>query len=112
MYWLIHYLRDVLKTLNPHSEAVYLPQKHHVMLWSGSKTALVELIYALYASQYLNHGLSDLSTIVASFEDFFNVKLNGVYKKYGEIKARKGSRTKFLEKLILKLEYNMRQDET
>ncbi|RXG12898.1 RteC protein [Leeuwenhoekiella aestuarii] len=111
MYRLIHYLRDALKTLNPSSEAVYLPQKHHVMLWSGSKTALVELIYALYASQYLNHGLSDLSTIVASFEDFFNVKLDGVYKTYGEIKARKGSRTKFLEELILKLEYKMRQDE-
>ena len=47
MYRLIHYLRDALKTLNPRSEAVYLPQKHHVMLWSGSKTALVELIYAL-----------------------------------------------------------------
>ena len=111
MYRLIHYIRDALKTLNPSSEAVPLPQKHHVMLWSGSKTALVELIYALYASQYLNHGLSDLSTVVASFEDFFNIKLDGIYKTYGEIKARKGSRTKFLEELILKLEHKMRQDD-
>ena len=111
MYRLIHYIRDALKTLNPSSEAVPLPQKHHVMLWSGSKTALVELMYALYASQYLNHGLSDLSTVVASFEDFFNIKLDGIYKTYGEIKARKGSRTKFLEELILKLEHKMRQDD-
>ncbi|WP_167597751.1 RteC domain-containing protein [Leeuwenhoekiella sp. ZYFB001] len=111
MYRLIHYIRDALKTLNSPSETVPLPQKHHVMLWSGSKTALVELIYALHASQYLNHGLSDLSTLVASFEGFFNIKLDGVYKTYGEIKARKGSRTKFLEELILKLEYKMRQDD-
>ncbi|UBZ10912.1 RteC domain-containing protein [Leeuwenhoekiella palythoae] len=112
MYRLIHYIRDALKTINPNSEAVYMPQKHHVMLWSGSKTALVELIYALYASQYLNHGLSDLNIIVSSFEDFFNIKLDGVYKTYGEIKARKGSKTKFLEELILKLEYKIRQDDT
>lgn len=111
MYRLIHYIRDELSTLNPGSDTLYLPQKHPVMLWSGSKTALVELIYALYASQNLNHGLSDLSTLVTSFEDFFNIKLDGIYKTYGEIKARKGSRTKFLEELILKLEYKMRQDE-
>ena len=111
MYRLIHYIRDALSALNPGSEAVFLPQKHPVMLWSGSKTALVELIYALYASQNLNHGLSDLSSLVASFEDFFNIKLDGIYKTYGEIKARKGSRTKFLEELILKLEYKMRQED-
>jgi len=111
MYRLIHYIRDALQALNPQSEAICLPKKHPLVHWSGSKTALVELIYALYASQNLNHGLSDLSTLVTSFEDFFNVKLNGVYKTYGEIKARKGSRTKFLEELILQLEYKMRQDE-
>ncbi|RXG21708.1 RteC domain-containing protein [Leeuwenhoekiella marinoflava] len=111
MYRLIHYIREALEALKPGSVDILHPQKHPVLLWSGSKTALVELIYALYASQYLNHGLSDLSTVVASFEDFFNIKLDGIYKTYGEIKSRKGSRTKFLEELILKLEYKMRQDD-
>lgn len=41
-----------------------------VLVWSGSKTALVELVYALYASQDINHGTADIKTLVAAFEDF------------------------------------------
>ncbi|MFI8378866.1 RteC domain-containing protein [Leeuwenhoekiella sp. NPDC079379] len=111
MYMLITYLQEALTALKSRVEAPILAQKHLVLLWSGSKTALVELIYALYASQHLNHGGSDLSTLVSCFENFFHIKLDGIYKTYGEIKSRKGSRTKFLEELILGLEYKMRCDD-
>ena len=39
--------------------------------------------------------------------DFFNIKLQHPYKTYTELKERKGSRTKFLNELILKLEQKM-----
>ena len=87
------------------------PRRHRVMLWSGSKTALVELIYALYASGDLNHGTSDISSITSSFEDYFNIKLDNIYKTYSEIKARKNNRTKYLETLMTALESKMNKDD-
>ena len=81
------------------------------MVWSGSKTALVELIYALFASGDLNHGTADISTLTTSFEDIFNIKLDNIYKTYSEIKARKNTRSKYLESLIVALEAKMNKDD-
>ena len=79
--------------------------------WSGSKTALVELTYALVAGGDINHGSVDISTLKAAFEKTFNVKLPNIYKTYSEIKARKGIRTKYLQELRYKLEHKMDQDD-
>lgn len=111
MYMLIHHIREALEALQPGSIEQFQPKKHKVMLWSGSKTALVELIYALYASGDLNHGTSEISTIASSFEDYFNIKLDNIYKTYSEIKARKNNRTKYLENLIVGLETKMNKDD-
>ena len=111
MYRLIHYIRQALEALKPGVQEYLAQTSHTVMLWSGSKTALVELIYALYASGDLNHGTQDISTIASSFEDFFNIKLDNIYKTYSEIKARKNKRTKYLENLIVALESKMNKDD-
>jgi hypothetical protein len=81
------------------------------LLWTGSKTGLIELIYALYAGSAINNGTADLSIITSSFEQFFNVKLDNVYKTYFEIKARKGSKTKYLEELMIKLQQKIHKDD-
>ncbi|MBZ9629765.1 RteC domain-containing protein [Salegentibacter sp. LM13S] len=111
MYKFIHYIREKLQKLQPGNKSLYAEKQPKLLLWSGSKTALVELIYALYADGSLNHGNVEISTIISSFEDFFNTKLDQGYKTYSDIKARKGDRTKYLNQLILKLENKMRRDD-
>lgn len=66
--------------------------------WTESKTALVELIYALQASTAINKGNVDIRELVALFEQIFNVRLTDVYRTYVEIKIR-ATPTKFLDTL-------------
>jgi len=111
MYKYIHYIRENLHRLQPDNKITYAEKQPKLLLWSGSKTALIELVYSLYADGALNHGNVEISTIISAFEDFFNIKLDQGYKTYSEIKARKGERTKYLNQLILKLENKMRRDD-
>lgn len=107
----IHYIREQLEALRPGQNFKWKAEKHKVLVWTGSKTALVELIYALYSDQVINHGALELKYLTSGFEDFFNIKLHQPYKTYSELKERKGSRTKFLNELILKLEQKMLTEE-
>lgn len=111
MYKYIHYIRESIQSLQPGNKSLFSDKKHELLKWSGSKTSLVELIYALYAIGYLNHGTADLNTIASSFEDYFNIKLDNIYKTYSEIKARKDNRTKFLSELQDHLENKMLQED-
>lgn len=111
MYKYIHYIRSSIQQLDPGTQKLFHEKKHKLLLWTGSKTSLVELIYALYSTGVLNHGTAELNAVTSSFEDFFNVKLENVYKTYSEIKARKGSKTKFLEDLMLNLQIKMDRDD-
>ena len=111
MYRYIHYIRESMQTLNPGTRQLFEDKKHKLLLWTASKTALIELIYALYSDRALNNGAVELSAITSSFEDFFNVKLDNVYKTYSEIKSRKGSKTKFLEELIVNLHQKINADD-
>lgn len=108
----IHYIREAIQKLDAGNEMMFEEKKHKVLVWTAPKTAITELIYALYSNGSLNNGAVDINTIVASFEDFFNIKLDNIYKTYSEIKARKSSKTKFLEELTLNLRQKIhREDE-
>lgn len=111
MHRLVHYIRQALEELRPGHLFISPQKKHPVLLWTSSKTSLIELIYALYSDGAVNHGTADLSAITASFEDFFNIKLDNVYKTYSEMKARKGSKTKFLEELMISLQHKMSRED-
>lgn len=111
MYKFIHYIREKLQKLQPGNKSIYSERQPKLLLWSGSKTSLVELIYSLYSIGYLNHGTADLNTIASAFEDFFNIKLDNIYKTYSEIKSRKENRTKFLAELQDHLENKMHQED-
>lgn len=67
--------------------------------WTGSKTALTELIYALYAQGIFDNGNADIKIIAKTFERAFNVSLGDFYHTYLELKSRKMNRTKFLDSL-------------
>ncbi|PIX12595.1 MAG: hypothetical protein COZ74_10650, partial [Flavobacteriaceae bacterium CG_4_8_14_3_um_filter_31_8] len=111
MYRFIHYIRQALKRLKVDDTEIFEEKKHKVIVWTGPKTALTELIYALFSNGAINHGAADINLITSSFEDFFNIKLDNVYKTYSEIKARKSSKTKFLEELTLNLQQKIAKED-
>lgn len=112
MYRFIHYIRQALKKLKVDDTEIFEEKKHRVLVWTGPKTALTELIYALFSNGAINHGAAEINVITESFEDFFNIKLDNIYKTYSEIKARKSSKTKFLEELTLNLQQKIARDDT
>lgn len=108
----IQYLQRALEEFRPGRNPATAQKKHRVLVWTASKTSLIELIYALYSDQAINHGGADLNAITCAFEDFFNIRLDNVYKTYAEIKGRKGSKTKFLEELMLNLHQKMYREDS
>lgn len=100
----INYLQDRLSkneklTNNSVSALPYKPE----LEWTSSKTALTELIYALYHGRVINNGKSDIKDIASSLEKVFHFELGDYYKTFAEIKTRKISRTKFLDDLSERL---------
>ncbi len=73
------------------------------MEWTHSKSALVELIYALQCSNAINNGKAEIKQIASFFESTFNIELGDIYKTYSDIKYRQKSPTKFLEELTINL---------
>lgn len=75
------------------------PDKHSSLAWTGTKTDLVELIYALQSVDAINNGKADLRQIADSFESVFNISLGNYYRRFQEIRLRKNGKTNFLDDL-------------
>lgn len=88
------YLEDQLNCSNKKKASEKSP-----LNWTGSKTALTELIYALYAQGIFDNGNADIKIIAKTFETSFNIDLGDFYHTFMELKARKINRTKFLDSL-------------
>lgn len=88
------YIEDQL-----HNNSVSGKSDSSHIYWTSSKTALTELIYALYAQGVFNNGNTDIKFIAKTFESTFNVDLGDFYHTFMELKARKINRTKFLDSL-------------
>lgn len=71
--------------------------------WTGSKVALIELLYALHTEGVFNNGASDLKDIAEYFENIFNIDLGQYHRAFLEIRVRKSEPTKFLNTLKDKL---------
>ncbi|WP_232214761.1 RteC domain-containing protein [Asinibacterium sp. OR53] len=67
--------------------------------WTGSKVAMIELIYALHYQGVFDNGNSDIRIIAQYFESAFDVELGNFYQTYLELRTRKINRTKFLDEL-------------
>lgn len=106
---LIVYLRKEVEDLQNNLE----PQKNTPMekpsklFWTGSKTDLIELLYALHACESINGGTVDIKELASHFEHFYNVDLGNYYHTFIEIRSRKTSRTRFMDKLITLLNQRM-----
>lgn len=78
--------------------------------WTDSKTALIELIYALYASGSINNGNCNIKELTAFFEQIFNVRLTDIYRTFLEIKSR-STQTKYIEYLKSSLLRKMEEED-
>ncbi|WP_284651651.1 RteC domain-containing protein [Flavobacterium terrisoli] len=73
--------------------------ERQVQKWTGTKIALIELVYALHAEGVFNNGASDLKETAKFFEEVFDVDLGQFHRTFFEMRARKADRTKFLNSL-------------
>lgn len=105
------FLEDQLHNLDrDETKMIKIPQSK--LNWTGSKTALIELIYALYAEGSINNSNADIKLIAATFEKMLNIELGDYYRNFMAIRIRKKGRTQFLENLQEKLtEYMDAHDE-
>ena len=68
--------------------------------WTGSKVALVELMYALHTEGVLNNGNLSLNETAKNMEVLFNIELGQFNRIFSEIKKRKTiETTSFLDNL-------------
>ena len=101
------YLESELDKLDKGSESSF-PYATNTQRWTGSKVALVELVYALHTEGVFNNGKSKLSEVAAFFEMTFGVDLGHFTRVFLEIRSRRTERTKFLntlrDKLVLRMD--------
>ncbi len=76
------------------------------LTWQGSKTDLVELIYALSASETVKNDLNDIAEALARV---FNVDIGNFYRTYADIKYKKNT-TSFLDMLKTSLLEKIRNE--
>lgn len=98
---LIVYLQQEIEKLENYkdNQNTNLMKQSSRLFWTGNKTDLIELIYALQSSGAINSGTADIKEMATLFEQIFNIDLGNYYHTFIEIRARKGSRTKFLDRL-------------
>nr|WP_322625874.1 RteC domain-containing protein [uncultured Flavobacterium sp.] len=75
--------------------------------WTDSKNALVELIYALYASGVISHGKIGIRKITLVFQILFRIQLGDIHHAFHRMKERSGTKTSFLDNLKCSLEHYM-----
>lgn len=75
--------------------------------WTGTKNALIELIYALYVSGVLSHGKIGVRKISVLFQVIFKIPLGDIHHAFHRMKDRAGKRTIFMDQLKNSLEEYM-----
>ena len=102
---LIEYLRlEINKLEDNNMQAIISPfQKESNLKWTGNKTDLTELIYALHSSGVINSGASEIKDIAIVFEQIFNIDLGNYYHSFVEMRNRKINPTKFIDLLKVSL---------
>lgn len=102
-----NYIQDEVRKLEQKEKTINCNTATKTQKWTGSKVALIELVYALHTEGVFNDGKSDLKEITNFFETIFNIDLKQFNRVFLEIRARKSERTKFLNTLKEKLTIRM-----
>ncbi|AIM37892.1 tetracycline regulation of excision, RteC [Sphingobacterium sp. ML3W] len=75
--------------------------------WTNSQNALIELVYALYASNSIADRKIGIRKLALIFQVLFRTPLNDIHHSFHRMKTRAGSRTAFLDQLKISLEEYM-----
>ncbi|MEC5144902.1 RteC domain-containing protein [Chitinophaga sp. 212800010-3] len=103
------YLYEQLALVDASQQQVRLVQRegNKGLRWTGSKTALTELIYALFSAGVINDGNAEVKDIAAELSQLFNIDIGNFYRTFQEIRLRKKDRFSFMNQLIDRLEDRM-----
>lgn len=94
------YINSAIAELERFEDPPSIIQSKKIQLqWTGSKVALIELIYALQSAGVFNHANADLKQVTAFFESSFQVDVGNVYSAFQEMRIRKKNRSSFLDLL-------------
>lgn len=74
-----------------------------ILKWTGAKVDLVELIYALQASNMINNGNVEIKEVASAMEQLFGIKVGDYYRMFLEIRMRKSNQSKLLDTLKMSL---------
>jgi hypothetical protein len=99
---LIVHLKTEIDTLEKYNgaETINLPFiKKTKLFWTGHKTDLIELIYALHSCGIINSGTAGIKELAIAAECLFNVNLGNYYHTFVDIRSRKVNNTKFIDML-------------
>lgn len=102
---LILYLENRIKKIKNKSKVKSKSEKklfdiQSKLKWTGSKTELIELVYALHFANMVNNGNSDLIDIARVVGKCFNTDIvNNLYRTFRDIKNRKNADKKFMQNL-------------
>jgi len=105
------HLKALIRAIELQREDFKYKNNRKTLVWTESKTALVELAYAIHGACAINDGKEDIKAIASALGEAFNIKVGDIYKTYTEIKRRKGSRARFLERLTNSFNYKIDQDD-
>lgn len=78
--------------------------------WTDSKSALIELIYALHASGSISHGKAGIRKISKVFQMLFRIQLGDVHHAFHRMKDRTDSKSIFLDQLKSSLKQHMEKE--
>ncbi len=96
------FLKDQISEISGLSKTPHVEDQRYFpnydFKWTENKSALIELIYALYYTGCINHGKCDIIKLSSFFEKAFNVQLTDIYRGFQDIKSR-NIQTKFLDNL-------------
>ena len=92
-----------LKLQENTAEPIYVSSQEK---WTDKKTALVEIIYAIHATESVSNGNISHKLLAAIFSKAFNVDLSDLYSIFLEIRRRE-NRTEYLHRMIKALEKRM-----
>lgn len=80
------------------------------MVWTESKNALIELIYAIHTNGSILNGNVSIRKITAIMQSIFNIELGDIHHAFHRMKMRAGSKTAHLDQLKKSLEEHMDRD--
>ena len=101
-----------IKYLLENDEYIVSKQIQGKYQWTGKKTDLIELAYALHENQTINHGNIPIEKFTQDFAAFFGINITNSSRMFFNIKQRKTeSRTTFLDTLAKMLNKRMIKDD-